>query len=39
MTTPLTVHLPFNRDILGAEFTPAKRGDKPEDGVAAAQPE
>ncbi len=32
MTTPLTVHLPFNRDILGAEFTPAKRGDKPGDG-------
>ncbi len=29
MTTPLTVHLPFNRDILGAEFTPAKRGAKP----------
>jgi NAD+ diphosphatase len=29
MTTPLTVHLPFNRDILGAEFAPAKRGDKP----------
>ena len=30
MTTPLTVHLPFNRDILGAEFSPAKRGDKPD---------
>jgi NAD+ diphosphatase len=29
MTTPLSVHLPFNRDILGADFTPAKRGDKP----------
>ena len=29
MTTPLTVHLPFNRDILGAAFTPAKRGTKP----------
>jgi NAD+ diphosphatase len=29
MTTPLTVHLPFNRDILGATFSPAKRGDKP----------
>ena len=29
MTTPLTVHLPFNRDILGRDFTPAKRGDKP----------
>ena len=29
MTTPLTVHLPFNRDILGVEFSPAKRGDKP----------
>jgi NAD+ diphosphatase len=34
MTTPLTVQLPFNRDILGAAFTPAKRGGKPagEDG-------
>ena len=30
MTTPLTVHLPFNRDILGAEFSPAKRGGKPD---------
>src|SRR5262249_31353408 len=29
MTTPLTVHLPFNRDILGRAFTPAKRGAKP----------
>ncbi len=29
MTTPLTVHLPFNRDILGATFTPAKRGGTP----------
>jgi len=29
MTTPLTVHLPFNRDLLGASFVPAKRGDKP----------
>jgi NAD+ diphosphatase len=29
MTTPLTVHLPFNRDVLGAAFTPAKRGGKP----------
>jgi NAD+ diphosphatase len=27
-TTPLTVHLPFNRDILGATFAPAKRGGK-----------
>ena len=32
VTTPLTVHLPFNRDILGGEFAPAKRGDKPADG-------
>jgi NAD+ diphosphatase len=32
MTTPLTVHLPFNRDILGAAFSPAKRGDKPARG-------
>jgi NAD+ diphosphatase len=30
MTTPLTVHLPFNRDILGVEFSPAKRGGKPD---------
>ena len=29
MTTPLTVHLPYNRDILGADFMPAKRGEKP----------
>lgn len=29
MTTPLTVQLPFNRDILGREFVPAKRGAKP----------
>jgi NAD+ diphosphatase len=29
MTTPLTVHLPFNRDGLGAAFVPAKRGAKP----------
>ena len=29
MTTPLTVQLPFNRDILGREFVPAKRGGKP----------
>ena len=29
MTTPLTVHLPFNRDILGVTFAPAKRGGKP----------
>jgi len=27
--TPDTVFLPFNRDCLGAEFVPAKRGDKP----------
>jgi NAD+ diphosphatase len=31
MTTPLSVHLPFNRDILGATFEPAKRGGKPSD--------
>ena len=29
MTTPLTVHLPFNRDGLGAAFVPAKKGAKP----------
>jgi NAD+ diphosphatase len=32
MTTPLTVQLPFNRDILGREFVPAKRGGKPAGG-------
>ena len=32
MTTPLTVQLPFNRDILGREFSPAKRGGKPAGG-------
>lgn len=26
--TPLSVYLPFNRDVLGAAFTPAKRGGK-----------
>jgi NAD+ diphosphatase len=31
MATPLSVHLPFNREILGATFSPAKRGDKPAD--------
>jgi NAD+ diphosphatase len=29
MSTPLTVELPYNRDILGAAFVPAKRGGKP----------
>jgi NAD+ diphosphatase len=29
MSTPLTVELPFNRDILGPAFAPAKRGGKP----------
>jgi len=29
VTTPLTVHLPYNRDGLGATFVPAKRGAKP----------
>jgi NAD+ diphosphatase len=29
--TPDTVYLPFNRDCLGAEFEPAKRGGKPPD--------
>jgi NAD+ diphosphatase len=27
--TPLSVYLPFNRDVLGAAFAPAKRGSKP----------
>ena len=26
MTTPLSVYLPFNRDVLGADFQPAKGG-------------
>lgn len=30
MSTPLTVHLPFNRDRLGPAFVPAKRGGKPQ---------
>ncbi|HYB41450.1 MAG TPA: NAD(+) diphosphatase [Candidatus Methylomirabilis sp.] len=29
MKTPLTIHLPFNRDGLGAAFVPAKGGTKP----------
>jgi NAD+ diphosphatase len=29
VTTPLTVHLPYNRDGLGTAFVPAKRGAKP----------
>ena len=29
MTTPLSVYLPFNREVLGAEFEPAKRGGGP----------
>jgi NAD+ diphosphatase len=29
MTTPLTVHLPFNIDCLRGAFVPAKRGTKP----------
>jgi len=31
VTTPLSVHLPFNSDCLGAAFVPAKRGTKPPD--------
>jgi NAD+ diphosphatase len=27
--TPLSVYLPFNRDVLGTAFVPAKRGSKP----------
>jgi NAD+ diphosphatase len=27
--TPLTVYLPFNRDVLGESFVPAKHGGKP----------
>jgi NAD+ diphosphatase len=30
MTTPLSVHLPFNRDCLGQSFVPAKKGGKPD---------
>jgi NAD+ diphosphatase len=29
VTTPLTVNLPFNRDCVGADFVPAKRGGQP----------
>ena len=29
MTTPLSVFLPFNREVLGADFEPAKRGGAP----------
>ena len=29
MTTPLSVYLPFNREVLGADFEPAKRGGGP----------
>ena len=29
MTTPLTTHLPFNRDCVGEAFVPAKQGGKP----------
>ena len=29
MTTPLSVYLPFNREVLGADFQPAKHGGPP----------
>jgi NAD+ diphosphatase len=29
VTTPLTAYLPFNRDVLGPAFAPAKRGTTP----------
>jgi NAD+ diphosphatase len=29
VTTPLTAYLPFNRDVLGRAFSPAKRGAEP----------
>ena len=29
MTTPLSVYLPFNREVLGADFQPAKHGGTP----------
>jgi len=29
MTTPLSVYLPFNREVLGADFVPAKHGGTP----------
>ena len=28
-TTPLSVYLPFNRDCVGYQFEPAKKGGKP----------
>jgi NAD+ diphosphatase len=31
MTTPLSVYLPFNRDCVGSDFEPAKKGGKPPD--------
>jgi NAD+ diphosphatase len=31
MATPLSVHLPFNRDCIGTAFVPAKSGDTPRD--------
>jgi NAD+ diphosphatase len=31
MSTPLSVHLPFNRDCIGTAFIPAKGGGKPRD--------
>jgi NAD+ diphosphatase len=30
-TTPLSVYLPFNREVLGREFTPGKHGGRPSD--------
>src|SRR5207247_7734292 len=29
VTTPLSVYLPFNREVLGADFEPAKHGGTP----------
>jgi NAD+ diphosphatase len=29
VTTPLSVHLPFNREVLGSDFQPAKQGGPP----------
>ena len=33
VTTPLSVHLPFNRGCLGEAFVPAKHGGKPPDAT------
>ncbi len=31
-TTPLSVYLPFNREVLGTDFAPGKGGSVPKEG-------